>query len=85
MRATQFHELIEMALTPGARKHLMPVPRVPLQTVAADEVARVVADVAEGAPRRGRVDVVGPETVDAPCCCRSRCRARWAARCAAGP
>jgi uncharacterized protein YbjT (DUF2867 family) len=65
VRATQFHELIDMALTPGARKHLMPVPRVPLQAVAADEVARVVADVAEGAPRRSRVEVVGPETVDA--------------------
>jgi uncharacterized protein YbjT (DUF2867 family) len=65
VRATQFHELIDMALAPGARKHLMPVPRVPLQTVAADEAARVVADVAEGTPRRGRVDVVGPEVLDA--------------------
>lgn len=65
VRATQFHELIDMALAPTARKHLMPVPRVPLQTVASTEVARVVADVAEGAPRRGRVEVVGPEVVDA--------------------
>jgi len=65
VRATQFHELIDMALAPTARKHLMPVPRVPLQTVASTEVASVVADVAEGAPRRGRVEVVGPEVVDA--------------------
>jgi uncharacterized protein YbjT (DUF2867 family) len=65
VRATQFHELVDMALAPAARKHLMPVPRVPLQTVASTEVARVVADVAEGAPRRGRVEVVGPEVVDA--------------------
>jgi uncharacterized protein YbjT (DUF2867 family) len=65
VRATQFHELIDMALAPAARKHLMPVPRVPLQTVASTEVASVVADVAEGAPRRGRVEVVGPEVVDA--------------------
>ena len=65
MRATQFHELIDMALAPAARRHVMPVPRVPLQTVASTEVARVVADVAEGAPRRGRVDIVGPETIDA--------------------
>jgi len=65
VRATQFHELVDMALAPTARKHLMPVPRVPLQTVASTEVARVVADVAEGAPRRGRVEVVGPEVVDA--------------------
>ena len=65
VRATQFHELVDMALAPTARKHLMPVPRVPLQTVASTEVASVVADVAEGAPRRGRVEVVGPEVVDA--------------------
>ena len=28
VRATQFHELIEMALEPAARRHVMPVPRV---------------------------------------------------------
>jgi uncharacterized protein YbjT (DUF2867 family) len=65
VRATQFHELIEMALAPAARKRLMPVPRVPLQTVAADDAARAVADVAEGSPRRARVEVAGPERHDA--------------------
>jgi uncharacterized protein YbjT (DUF2867 family) len=65
VRATQFHELVAGALTAAARWRVLPVPRAALQTVAAGEVARVVAHVAEGAPRRGRVEVAGPEVADA--------------------
>ena len=43
----------------------LPVPRARLRTVAAAEAARAVADVAEGAPRHGRVEVAGPEVADA--------------------
>jgi uncharacterized protein YbjT (DUF2867 family) len=39
--------------------------RATLQTVASAEVAPVVADVAEGAPLQGRVDVAGPDVADA--------------------
>ena len=61
VRATQFHELIDMALTAAARWRIVPIPAGRLQTIAASEVARVVADVAEGEPRRGRVQAAGPQ------------------------
>lgn len=60
VRATQFHELASAALAAAGRYRVLPVPRMRLQTVAAAEVASVVADVAEGEPR-GRVGVAGPE------------------------
>ena len=60
VRATQFHELVGTALAAAARYRVLPVPRMRLQTVAAAEVASVVADVAEGEPR-GRVEVAGPQ------------------------
>ena len=41
------------------------MPRARLQTVACAEVAPVVAGVAEGGPRHGRVEVGGPEIADA--------------------
>ena len=65
VRATQFHELALGTLTAAARWGILPVPHVRLQTVACAEVARVVADVAEGPPRKERVEVAGPEVADA--------------------
>ena len=41
------------------------MPRARLQTVACAEVAPVVAGVAEGGPRHGRVEVGGPEMAGA--------------------
>lgn len=61
VRATQFHEYVVTMLDAVRRLPVLPVPRVPVQTVASAEVARVVADVAEGPPRQGRVSVAGPE------------------------
>jgi uncharacterized protein YbjT (DUF2867 family) len=60
VRATQFHELASAALAAAAKYRVLPVPRMRLQTVAAAEVASVVADVTEGAPL-GRVQVGGPQ------------------------
>ena len=65
VRATQFHELVAATLESAARWRMLPVPRAPLQPVACAEVARAVADLAEGAPRLGRVEVAGPEVADA--------------------
>jgi uncharacterized protein YbjT (DUF2867 family) len=65
VRATQFHELVAAAIASAGRWRVLPVPRAALQTVASAEVARVVADAAEGAPRLGRVQVAGPEVADA--------------------
>jgi uncharacterized protein YbjT (DUF2867 family) len=64
VRATQFHELADAALTAAGRYRVLPVPRIRLQTVAAAEVARAVADVTEG-EARGRVQVAGPEVATA--------------------
>jgi uncharacterized protein YbjT (DUF2867 family) len=61
VRATQFHELAAMALTAAARWRVLPIPAIQFQTIAAAEVARVVADVATGEPGRGRLEVAGPQ------------------------
>jgi uncharacterized protein YbjT (DUF2867 family) len=73
VRATQFHEYIGALFAAAARWHVL---RAPLQTasVSCAEVARVAADVAEGAPRRGRVTIAGPEVVQARALAR-----RWRA------
>jgi uncharacterized protein YbjT (DUF2867 family) len=63
VRATQFHELVDLALTAAVRWRFVPIPAGQLQTIASAEVARVVADVAEREPRRGRVEVAGPQVM----------------------
>lgn len=61
VRATQFHEFVAGTLGAAARYRVVPVPRGVLQTVAVTEAARAVADAAVAGPRRGRVEVAGPE------------------------
>lgn len=61
VRATQFHELAASALAAAARTGIIPVPRMTLQTVAAAEVAAVVADVAGGQPLQRRTEIAGPQ------------------------
>lgn len=61
VRATQFHELAAAAMAAAARFRVLPVPHMTLQTIAAADVARALADVAEGSPRHSRVQVAGPE------------------------
>jgi uncharacterized protein YbjT (DUF2867 family) len=65
VRATQFHELVAMALAAAGKWRVLPIPAARLQTIAAAEVARVVADVAEGEPDRGRIQVAGPQLTTA--------------------
>jgi uncharacterized protein YbjT (DUF2867 family) len=65
VRATQFHELLAKALTPAGRWHVLPAPHARLQTIASADVAPAVADVAERQARMGRIEVAGPEIVDA--------------------
>ncbi len=60
VRATQFHELVAMALAAAGKWHVLPIPAARLQTIAAAEVARVVADVADGEPG-GQIQVAGPQ------------------------
>jgi uncharacterized protein YbjT (DUF2867 family) len=65
VRATQFHELVAGAFSAAGRYRVLPVPGLQLQTVAAADVARVVAEVAGGAPGRDRVQVAGPQVSSA--------------------
>jgi len=61
VRATQFHEFVAVLFGAAARYGVVPAPRGVLQPVAAAEAARAVAGVAVAGPRRGRVEVAGPE------------------------
>ena len=61
VRATQFHELVAKAFETAARWRVLPAPRALLQPIAAAEVARYVAGLAEQPPRRERAVVAGPE------------------------
>ena len=64
VRATQFHELVAMALAAAGKWHVLPIPAARLQTIAAAEVARVVANVADREPG-GRIQVAGPQVMTA--------------------
>jgi uncharacterized protein YbjT (DUF2867 family) len=64
VRSTQFHELVANVFQAAARFRVLPAPRGLLQPVAAAEVARYVAGVAEQPPRRERPKVAGPEVTE---------------------
>ncbi len=60
LRATQFHEFVDQWLTTAARWRVRPTALLPLQPVAATDVALVLADLAERPATGGRVEVAGP-------------------------
>ena len=61
VRATQFHDLVGGLFAAAARYRVLPAPAMPLQPVAAADVARVLADTAEADPRGSRISVAGPQ------------------------
>ncbi|WP_182885279.1 SDR family oxidoreductase [Microbispora sp. H10885] len=61
VRATQFFEFIETVMSWTSGEHAVRLPAVLMQPIAADDVARAVADVSVGAPLRGTLDIAGPE------------------------
>lgn len=61
VRATQFHELVAGLFTAAARYRVLPAPVMPMQPVAAADVARVLADAAESDLSGGRISVAGPQ------------------------
>lgn len=65
VRATQFHGFLAQGFGAAARVGVLPLVRLPMQTVAVTDVASVVADTVESGPRGGRIDVAGPEVLDA--------------------
>lgn len=64
VRATQFHDFLAMIFGATGRFRMLPGFRGRLQPVDVRDVARALADVAEGEPTFRRDDVVGPEVVE---------------------
>jgi uncharacterized protein YbjT (DUF2867 family) len=76
VRATQFFEFVDGiadAATTGDEVHMAPVA---FQPMAADDVARAVAEVAMGSPLNGREEIAGPERLRFDEVIRRRLRAR---------
>jgi uncharacterized protein YbjT (DUF2867 family) len=63
VRATQFHELVAGLFAATARYHVLPTPAIPLQPVAAADVASVLAAAAETDPSGGRITLAGPQVI----------------------
>jgi uncharacterized protein YbjT (DUF2867 family) len=61
VRATQFFEFIESALSFSADENAVRLSTTLIQPIAAADVARAVADVSSGRPLQGTRDVAGPE------------------------
>ena len=61
IQATQFFEFLETIANTASHGSAIRVPPVLIQPIAADDVARVVAKIATGAPLNGTVEVGGPE------------------------
>lgn len=61
LRATQFFEFIGRIADSSARDGTVSLPPILFQPEAADDVAAALADLAEGAPVNGMVELAGPE------------------------
>src|SRR5262249_33251770 len=61
VRATQFFEFIDAALSWTADENTVRLPATPIQPIAAADVARAVADVSVGAALLGTRNIAGPE------------------------
>ena len=61
VRATQFFEFIDTALTWSADENTVRLPATLVQPIAAADVARAVADASAGRPLQGTRNVAGPE------------------------
>lgn len=75
VRSTQFHELLETALSALARFRLSPRSGARLHPVAAAEAARAIADVARQPEPGEWVTIAGPEVVEV-----TQLGAQWQAR-----
>ncbi|GAA0906876.1 SDR family oxidoreductase [Streptomyces thermoalcalitolerans] len=61
VRATQFMEFMDAALSWTTEGDTVRLPATPIQPIAAEDVAEAVAEVAAGAPLNGVRNVAGPE------------------------
>jgi uncharacterized protein YbjT (DUF2867 family) len=63
VRATQFFEFLEEIADSATRDGTVRVTSANLQPIAAGDLAAIVADIAEGPPNFGVVEVAGPEAL----------------------
>jgi uncharacterized protein YbjT (DUF2867 family) len=63
LRATQFFEFIGRIADSGADGDMVRLSPALMQTIAADDVAAALADVATNEPVNGTVEVAGPEAI----------------------
>lgn len=61
VRATQFFEYVGDVLDSTADERTVRLPATLVQPIAADDVARAVAEVSVGAPLKGTREIAGPE------------------------
>lgn len=61
LRATQFHEFVGAIVAGGMKDEVVHLPPALLQPVAADDVARALADAVLAAPANGMIELGGPE------------------------
>jgi uncharacterized protein YbjT (DUF2867 family) len=76
VHATQFFEFIDRIASDATDGNSVRVPPVLLKPMAADDVARAVAQVAIGTPLNGTVEVAGPEEIRFDTLIRRRLDAR---------
>jgi uncharacterized protein YbjT (DUF2867 family) len=62
VRATQFMEFVDAAMSWTADEESVRLPRTPIQPIAAADVAAAVSEVAAGAPLNGIRNIAGPES-----------------------
>ncbi|MBP2707891.1 NAD(P)H-binding protein [Microbispora sp. RL4-1S] len=63
VRATQFMEFMDAALSWTADDKTVRLPRTPIQPIAAADVAAAVSEVAVGAPLNGVRNIAGPDVL----------------------
>ncbi|MEW9531862.1 SDR family oxidoreductase [Microbispora sp. NPDC049125] len=61
VRATQFMEFVDAAMSWTADEEKVRLPRTPIQPIAAADVAAAVSEVAAGAPLNGIRNIAGPD------------------------
>lgn len=61
VRATQFMEFMDATMSWTSDADSVRLPRTPLQPIAAADVAAAVAEVAQGAPLNGVLEIAGPD------------------------
>ncbi|MFI6494897.1 SDR family oxidoreductase [Streptomyces sp. NPDC050564] len=61
VRATQFMEFMDAILSWTTDGETVRLPRTPIQPIAAEDVSRIVAEVAAGTPLNGILNIAGPD------------------------